>query len=64
MGGYWENVKVLVLDASGRIVKTVLEGAQTAGDHSVSFEADFASGVYYVNIVTEGTTVTKKFIKK
>ena len=59
-----ENVKVLVLDASGRIVKTVLEGAQTAGDHSVSFEADFASGVYYVNIVTEGTTVTKKFIKK
>ncbi|TNF48282.1 MAG: T9SS type A sorting domain-containing protein [Bacteroidetes bacterium] len=59
-----ENVKVLVLDASGRIVKTVLEGAQAAGDHSVSFEADFASGVYYVNIVTEGTTVTKKFIKK
>lgn len=59
-----ENVKVLVLDASGRIVKTVLDGAQAAGDHSVSFEADFASGVYYVNIITEGTTVTKKFIKK
>jgi hypothetical protein len=59
-----ENVKVLVLDAAGRVVKTVVNGNLTAGAHSVSFDADFTSGVYFVNIVTEGTTVTKKFIKK
>lgn len=60
-----ENVKVLVVDVTGKVVKTVENGLQLAGDHSVSFDAaGLASGAYYVNIVTEASTVTQKFIKK
>jgi hypothetical protein len=60
-----ENVKVLVVDVTGKVVKTVENGLQLAGDHSVSFDAaGLANGAYYVNIVTEASTVTKKFIKK
>lgn len=60
-----ENVKVMVVDVTGKVVKTVENGLQLAGDHSVSFDAaDLANGAYYVNIVTEASTVTQKFIKK
>jgi hypothetical protein len=60
-----ENVKVMIVDVTGKVVKTVVNDLQLAGDHSVSFDAaDLANGAYYVNIVTEGSTVTKKFIKK
>jgi hypothetical protein len=60
-----EEVQVVVLDVTGKIVKTVSNGLQVAGDHTVSFDAsDLASGVYHVNIVSEASTVTKKFIKK
>jgi hypothetical protein len=60
-----ENVKVLVLDQTGKVVRTVENGLQLAGDHSVSFDAAaLASGTYFVNIVTEASTITQKFIKK
>ncbi|MFN5912747.1 MAG: T9SS type A sorting domain-containing protein [Bacteroidota bacterium] len=60
-----EEVQVVVLDVTGKIVKTVANGLQNAGEHTVTFDAsDLASGVYHVNIVSEASTVTKKFIKK
>ena len=60
-----ETVNVVVLDVTGKVVKNVENSLQLAGEHTVSFDAaSLAQGSYYVNIITEGSTVTKKFIKK
>lgn len=59
------NVTINVLDVTGKVVKAMAQGTQTAGEHTVSFNAsELNAGVYFVNIATENSVVTKKFIKK
>lgn len=58
------DVTVEVLDVTGKVVYTTNASA-TAGTNQISFDAaSFSNGVYYVNIATEETKATKKFIKK
>lgn len=58
------KVDVKVVDITGKTIYTSTV-AQNAGANKVTFDAAaFTSGVYYVTIATEGSTVTKKMIKK
>ena len=58
------NVAVNVVDITGKTIYTT-SVAQNTGANSVTFDASaFTSGVYYVTVATEGSTVTKKMIKK
>lgn len=58
------KVDVKVVDITGKTIYTSTV-AQNAGANKVTFDATaFTSGVYYVTIATEGSTVTKKMIKK
>lgn len=60
-----ENVNVVVLDQAGRVVKNVANGLQVAGKHAINFNADdLKAGVYFVNIISNNSTVTQKFVKK
>jgi hypothetical protein len=55
--------KLEVFDASGRLIRTLVEGMKSAGKHTVSFDASqLASGVYIYKIQSEGFTSTKKML--
>lgn len=59
------DVKIVVLDMSGKEMLTVSNDNQTAGIYSSTIEtADFASGVYYITVSTANGSTTKKFVKK
>jgi hypothetical protein len=58
------KVAVNVVDITGKTIYTT-SVAQNTGANSITFDAtSFTSGVYYVTVATEGSTVTKKLIKK
>lgn len=58
------KVDVKVVDITGKTIYSSTV-AQNAGANKVTFDATaFTSGVYYVTVATEGSTVTKKLIKK
>jgi hypothetical protein len=49
------DVQVSVYDASGRIIKVLKQGKQSAGVHSVNWQADkMTNGVYFINILKNG----------
>lgn len=59
------DVAISVLDVSGKEVQSNMMNQLTAGTHEVTLEsADWTSGVYFVNLVSNGTVLTKKFVKK
>jgi hypothetical protein len=52
-----------VYDLLGREVATLFEGAQRAGDHVATFDADrFASGIYFYRLTSRDFVETKKMI--
>ncbi len=57
-----------VFDLSGRLVRTLLDGHQQAGDHSVTFDgrddhgAALPSGVYTARLVNGGTAQTTRLL--
>jgi hypothetical protein len=58
-----EFVELVVYDVNGGIVKELVNGLLTVGNHSVSFNAsDIASGVYFYQLRTKNFTSTKKLI--
>lgn len=59
------DVKVTVVDIAGKLMTVLMDSKNATGEQKISFDASsYANGVYYVIIATEGSTVTKKFIKK
>ncbi|GEM_PF-952282 len=57
------NVNLVVYDASGREVKTLVNGFKPAGNYSVSFSAEeFSSGIYFYKITMNGFSKTHKMI--
>jgi len=58
------NVKLEVMNTMGREVATLVNSEQPAGDYNVTFNAgDFPTGIYYLRIVTDKETVTKKMLR-
>jgi hypothetical protein len=59
------EVALEVLDITGKVVYTNNAGTLNSGANSITVDASaFQAGVYYVNILTNGTSVTKKLIKE
>ena len=62
------SVRVEVFDASGRLVRTVAQGDQTAGVHSVQWDAkdnggrSVGAGVYYYKVSNGAKELTKKML--
>ena len=57
------DVQFEFVDMTGKIVKTMDLGTLTNGAHSVQVDAtEFASGVYYYSLVSEGSKITSKMI--
>ncbi len=57
------NIKLAVYDVSGREVATLVNGKQSAGKHSVQFNAsNFASGVYFYRIDSNEFSNSKKML--
>lgn len=57
------DVQFEFVDMTGKIVKTMDLGTLANGPHSIQVDAtDFASGVYYYSLVSEGSKITSKMI--
>jgi len=52
-----------VYDILGREVATLVNGVQTAGQHTVTFNAtNLASGVYFYTLQAGSSALTKKLV--
>ena len=59
------EVTVTVSDVTGKVIDVLMNEASVSGEQKISFDAaSYANGAYYVTIATEGSTVTRKFMKK
>ncbi len=57
------HVTLKVYDILGREVQTLVDGAQKAGNYSVTFDGSrFASGVYFYRLAARGFVATKKLV--
>lgn len=57
------NVKLTVMNAKGETVATLINNNLTLGNHSVNFDGSkFNSGVYFYQLTTPNTTITKKML--
>ena len=56
-------ISLSVYDLSGRLVKTLVSGEQTAGRHSVSWDSSVAAtGVYLIRLEAAGEAITKRAV--
>jgi hypothetical protein len=57
------EVKLLVYDITGKIVKEIFNGCQNAGTYSVIFDASgYSSGIYFYKLITKDFTDTRKMV--
>jgi hypothetical protein len=57
------HVTVSVIDATGRLVATLLDAPREAGPHRVRFDAgNLASGVYFARVEAEGASAVRKLV--
>lgn len=55
------NVKVLVYNTTGQLVKELANGMQTAGIHKIKFDAStLSSGIYFYTVESNGNRLIKK----
>ena len=61
-----QNIRIQVLDLNGRIVKTLVNGTQTKGSHTIVWDGrstqgnEVATGIYVVTVLGTKTTGTAK----
>ena len=59
------DVSLEVIDITGKLIYTSNAGVLVSGANSKSIDvSSFQAGVYYVNVLTNGTKVTRKLIKE
>ncbi|OON68802.1 T9SS type A sorting domain-containing protein [Hymenobacter sp. CRA2] len=59
------SVKVELLDERGKTVRTVFDGKQDKGSHSLDVNlADLNRGTYYYKITSKGSSETRRFVKE
>lgn len=56
------HVRVGIYDASGRLVRRLLDEERAPGTHHVPYSTRSASGVYFARVETAGTTASTKII--
>lgn len=57
------DVQISIYDASGKEIKSLVNGYRNAGNYLVRLNAaDFASGIYFYRIVTNNFTMTNKMV--
>ena len=57
------NIKLSVYDIRGREVDILVNGITGQGEHSVVWDAaDFSSGIYYIQIVSDNHSETQKIM--
>jgi photosystem II stability/assembly factor-like uncharacterized protein len=57
------DVKIILYDAMGRELKTLVDKQQIAGSHKIEFDGtDFPSGVYFYKLIAGSFNETKKMI--
>jgi hypothetical protein len=56
-------VTLSIYDVHGRLVETLIDGEHRTPNHySLSYQANVASGVYFVRLVTPGQEVARKMV--
>ena len=56
-------VKIIIVDITGSIIKTVYEGYESAGQHYLSWDSgQLSSGTYFVTLEFENSSLTKKVV--
>jgi hypothetical protein len=59
------DVSVVVTDLTGKVMQTATLAQMTAGAQEVTLASEqWAAGIYTVNITSNGSTLTKKFVKR
>jgi hypothetical protein len=58
------NVNVTVYNAAGRKVRDLFTGTLNAGNHRMSFDANFGKGIYFVTVTVDGKSTTRKILVK
>jgi hypothetical protein len=59
------NVKVELLDERGKALRTVFDGKQDKGSHSLDVNlADLNRGTYFYKITSKGGSETRRFVKE
>jgi hypothetical protein len=57
------NVKIVIYDAIGRAVSTVVNSQLDPGTYKVNFESNnLASGIYYYSLISGEFSTTKKMV--
>jgi hypothetical protein len=57
------NIKLMVLDMTGKIIRTLVDVQQEAGEHSVEFNATgLAPGIYFCRLVTAESIENLKLV--
>ena len=58
-----ENLKVMIYDITGRLIVILVNEFQSAGFHSITWDAsNFSSGIYFLKMSVENFTVTRKLV--
>jgi hypothetical protein len=58
-----ESVKLIIYDALGREIETIVNKKQSSGTYEVTFNASqYPSGVYFYRLTTDGFSETKKML--
>jgi hypothetical protein len=57
------NVELAVFNSKGELVRTLFNGRQDRGNHSIQFDASgLNSGIYFYKMTTENRTITRKML--
>ena len=58
------NVKLQIFDLTGRLIQTLVDEKNPAGEYIVSWNAEnVSSGIYFYQLQTDGFTLVKKCVK-
>ncbi|MCX6274936.1 MAG: Omp28-related outer membrane protein [Bacteroidetes bacterium] len=61
--GEYENVKVNIADASGRLLKTIVADSGSTNSHEISFSTEgFSKGVYFVTVSTKKGNAVNRIV--
>ena len=61
--GFYDNVKLQIFNTKGELVKKLVNKKQSAGIHTVNFNAsNFNSGMYFYTLEANGISITKKMV--